>query len=62
MTGKQLRKVRVRLGLTQKQLAAELGIHWNSLARWERDEVTITEPMARLIRMVAAHKPGGRNC
>jgi transcriptional regulator with XRE-family HTH domain len=53
MDGKQLRRVRKRLGLTQAQFAAQIGIAPNSLARLERDERTITEPLARLVRMLA---------
>jgi DNA-binding transcriptional regulator YiaG len=56
MTGKQLLSIRRKLGLTQKELANELGIHWNSLARWERGEVRITEPVARLIRLTTAKR------
>jgi DNA-binding transcriptional regulator YiaG len=53
MTGAELRRIRRRLGLTQVALAARLGVHGNSLARWERNLVRITEPVARLIRFVA---------
>jgi len=56
MTGKQLRTIRRKLGLTQKELARELGIHWNSVARQERGEVGITEPIARLVRLIAAQR------
>ena len=38
-------------------MAEHLGIHWNTLARQERDEIRITEPMARLIKLVAAMTP-----
>jgi DNA-binding transcriptional regulator YiaG len=61
MTGPQLRKIRDTLGLTQRQLADRLGVHWNSVARWERDEVRIAEPVARLVRMLAQpHSPRRR--
>lgn len=58
MTGPELRRCRTRLGLTQKQMADRIGIHWNSLARMERNEMTIVEPVARLVRLLAAAKPG----
>ena len=29
------------------------GVHWNTVARWERDEVRITEPMARYLALLA---------
>jgi len=37
--------------LTQAALAATLGVAPNTVARWERNERTITEPMTRLIRV-----------
>ncbi len=48
--GPTLRRLRMRAGLTQAALAAKLGVAANSVARWERNERTIAEPMARLIR------------
>jgi DNA-binding transcriptional regulator YiaG len=49
--GSELRGLRMRTGLTQAALADRLGVAPNSVARWERNERTIAEPMARLIRM-----------
>lgn len=49
MTGKELKKIRKRLGVTQVQLADLVGVQSNSVARWERDERGISEPIARLI-------------
>jgi DNA-binding transcriptional regulator YiaG len=60
MTGKELRAVRKRLRLTQSALAAQLGVHWNTVARWERDEVGISEPAARLLRILAEQQPPRR--
>ena len=37
MKGKQLRAARSRLGMTQKELGRQLGVHWNSIARMEAD-------------------------
>jgi transcriptional regulator with XRE-family HTH domain len=53
VTGSQLRRIRERLDLTQAQLAMRLGVAANTLARWERDELPIREPIAKLIQMVA---------
>ena len=44
MTGHDLRVRREDLGLSQRKLAALLGIHWNVLARWERGVLTIRHP------------------
>lgn len=52
MTGPQLRKHRQILGLTQKQMAKELGLHWNFLARAERGECGIGEPAVKLLRLL----------
>jgi DNA-binding transcriptional regulator YiaG len=40
--------------LTRKQVAAGMGVHENTIARWERDELMITEPMARLFKLICA--------
>ena len=52
MTGAQLRRIRKRLDLTQRELAEKLGVSANTVARWERDEVSIAEPAARLARLL----------
>jgi transcriptional regulator with XRE-family HTH domain len=49
MDGKQLRSIRTRLKLTQVQMANEVGVAPNTIARYERDELPIPEPTARLI-------------
>ena len=40
----ELAKRRRRMGLSQVELAAALGVHWNTLARWERGALTIVRP------------------
>ena len=52
MTGKEFRKKRGTLGLTQIQLAAELGVTGTAVARWERSERKISEPVARLLTLL----------
>lgn len=52
MTGAQLRRLRIKRALTQAQLAERLGVRANTVARWERDEQRITEPTARLVRLL----------
>jgi DNA-binding transcriptional regulator YiaG len=53
MKGDELRRIRDRLAWTQTELAVRLGVTRNTVARWERGEVSIREPMVRLIKLVA---------
>lgn len=41
MNGKELKEKRSKLKLTQEQLANELQVTANTVARWERDEMKI---------------------
>jgi DNA-binding transcriptional regulator YiaG len=41
MNGKELKEKRKELELTQEQLATELKVTSNTVARWERDEMKI---------------------
>jgi putative transcriptional regulator len=52
MIGADVRKIRERLGLTQEQLAARVGVHKNTVARWERDELSVRETTARLLQFL----------
>ncbi len=54
MTGDALKRYRKQLKLTQVALAKKIGVHPNSLARMERNEMTISEPVSRLVRVFAA--------
>jgi DNA-binding transcriptional regulator YiaG len=56
MTGTELRRLRTRLKLTQKQLAGEIGVTENTVARWERDEVKISEPAVKLLQTIRRAK------
>jgi DNA-binding XRE family transcriptional regulator len=56
MKGQELRDHRARLGVTQAQLADRLGVTANALARWERGERRISEPVARLVRLLVQLK------
>jgi len=48
----ELRGLRGQLKVSQAKLAALVGVHTNTVARYERDELTIPEPVARLVRML----------
>lgn len=39
MFGKNIKLLREKLGLSQEELAQRMGMHSNTIARWERDEV-----------------------
>jgi DNA-binding transcriptional regulator YiaG len=56
MTGPQLRRTRRQLGLTQVGLATALGVTSTTVARWERGESGISEPVARLVRILVAQR------
>lgn len=45
MTGTELLAIRERLKLTQSELAVKLGVASNTVARWERDERKISQPV-----------------
>jgi DNA-binding transcriptional regulator YiaG len=57
MTGKALRRLRRQLGLTQVGLAKLLGVTSTSVARWEQGRVGISEPVARLVTLLAQQTP-----
>ena len=44
MDPNQLRRRRLALGLSQTQLARRINVTKNSVARWERGELTIERP------------------
>jgi transcriptional regulator with XRE-family HTH domain len=61
MKGKELRTIRNKLGWTQVEMATALRVTANTVARWERDERAISEPMAKLIETVyTSEKTGSR--
>ena len=61
MKGGELKRARARLGLTQKELGEALGVHWNSVARMERDEFPIirTTELAVKYLLLMESKKGG---
>ena len=44
MTVKWVRERRLAMGMTQRDLAGELGVPLNTLARWERGELEVQHP------------------
>lgn len=55
MDTEELRAIRGKLGWTQLDLAQALGVRESTVARWEQGAARVTEPMARLVRLVAKH-------
>ena len=65
MTGKELKRARAQLGMTQKELGEALGVHWNSVARMERNDFPIirtTELAVKYLLVMKSKKRGkGKN-
>ena len=57
MTGKELKEKRNKLNLTQEQLAKELGVTSNTVARWERDEMKIPPFLPLALKTVETENP-----
>lgn len=60
MTGDEVRAARKRLGLTQAQLAARLGLARNTVTRWEIGLRSVPKMAATLLRMLVAQTPRTR--
>jgi len=61
MEGKELKRARLRLNMTQKELGAALGVHKNSVARMERGEFPIirtTELAVKYLLIMESKKRG----
>jgi transcriptional regulator with XRE-family HTH domain len=56
MTAVEIRSLRVKLGWTQMVLAEAIGVTSNTVARWERGEMRISEPTARLLQKIATEQ------
>jgi len=57
MTGKQLKKRRADLKLTQKELALKLQVEPNTVARWERELRAIPAFLDLALQTVEREKP-----
>jgi DNA-binding XRE family transcriptional regulator len=58
MTGQELRRARRRLEMTQRELAQELELHKNSIARMERDELPVVKTTELAVRFLLVRKGG----
>lgn len=52
MTPQDLKSLRSRLGLTQKELAEEMGVSERQAWRWESGESPIPKPVAKLLSIM----------
>ncbi len=61
MTGQTLKRRRTRLGYSQRQFAARLGVDPMTVSRWERGVHRIPVAVARLVTTLPPKKEkGGR--
>lgn len=61
VTPSELKRARSALGMTQTELAHEVGVTQNTVARWEMGVRGIPEPAARLIgRLMTERRPKKR--
>jgi transcriptional regulator with XRE-family HTH domain len=56
MTGEELRRARRKLSMTQREIAAELELHKNTIARMERDELPIVKTTELAVRFLLVKK------
>jgi transcriptional regulator with XRE-family HTH domain len=54
VTGKELRRLRTRAGLSQRQLAMLVGMHSNTIARLERGELVISRVVGLAVETVCS--------
>ncbi|GEM_PF-2449975 len=52
MTGNEIKELRKKLSLTQAQLAVEIGVTSNTVARYERNEIKPSPPVTKLLNLV----------
>jgi transcriptional regulator with XRE-family HTH domain len=53
MTATQLKRLRLKMKLSQGDLAQLIGMDANTLSRAERGELAVREPNARMIQLLA---------
>ena len=52
MTGVQIKNLRKALRYTQARLAEEVGVTTNTIARYEREELTPSPPVQKLLKLL----------
>lgn len=54
MTAHEFTQIRKQLGMNQREIADELGVHYNTVNNWEADRHRIPNATAVLLRHLAA--------
>jgi transcriptional regulator with XRE-family HTH domain len=52
MTGEQIKRLRKALGYTQARLAEDVGVTANTIARYEREELSPSPPVQKLLKIL----------
>jgi DNA-binding transcriptional regulator YiaG len=52
VNGVEIREARERMGMTQEQLAQQIGVHLRTVGNWERGQTVPKNRMARLRRVL----------
>ena len=60
MKREELKQIRAKLGLSQLELAQQIGVARNTITRWEMGLRHIPEPVARLVQYLAREVIAGR--
>jgi DNA-binding transcriptional regulator YiaG len=55
MEGSDVKEARRKLALTQAELAAEIGVHPVTVAKWEADMIVVPKPIERLLQLLVLH-------
>jgi HTH-type transcriptional regulator/antitoxin MqsA len=53
----EVKRIRTKIGLTQREAGAILGGGPNAFQKYEQDTVTVSKPMSNLLRVLALQLP-----
>jgi DNA-binding transcriptional regulator YiaG len=60
MTAQEIRAARLLLGLTQAELAHELGVIVGTVYSWESGRTRVSGPVEKLIQIMLERRRGGK--
>jgi HTH-type transcriptional regulator / antitoxin MqsA len=55
LTPQEIKRIRQKIGLTQREAGALLGGGPNAFQKYEQDTVTVSKPMSNLLRVLERH-------